>query len=260
MRVGLVRSYFSGTRKHFLYPEDRYEHWVILAAVEGEFEFSFGDGWEKAGRGDIVLCPPGDVLRRRADEPLGFWFCEFVWYGPDERPLETSAPLGRGRQPALHPGRILSTLQLIRDYGEDYGYDADPEYLNHLIADILHLCIWSSKRSRTAVFASDPLMEQAAETIRLKAGEPLTLGDLAESAGLSRSQFTRRFQAAFGVSPAAYLTRIRMRMGRTLLLETGLTLDEIAERCGYQNGFYFSRVFRKVHGMSPSAFRRAHRV
>ncbi|MCZ8523462.1 helix-turn-helix domain-containing protein [Paenibacillus mucilaginosus] len=51
-----------------------------------------------------------------------------------------------------------------------------------------------------------------------------------------------------------------MQRARTLLLETSLTLDEIADRCGYENGFYLSRIFSRKMRVPPSVYRKIHRV
>jgi len=56
-----------------------------------------------------------------------------------------------------------------------------------------------------------------------------------------------------------YLTSLRMRKARKYLLETDKTMEDIAESIGYQNGFYFSRIFKKKVGVTPSAFRKKHR-
>jgi AraC-like DNA-binding protein len=80
--------------------------------------------------------------------------------------------------------------------------------------------------------------------------------EVANVVGMSQSQFTRRFKSVIGMLPVVYLTRTRLQKARHLLLDTDHTLDY----SGYQNGFYFSRVFVKVMKMSPSEYRKAHRI
>nr|WP_286672596.1 helix-turn-helix transcriptional regulator [Cohnella hashimotonis] len=87
-----------------------------------------------------------------------------------------------------------------------------------------------------------------------------SLQDIAGQCGLRASQLSTRFQAAYGMSPIRFATSVRLAKAAKLLVETDLTLDDIAERCGYQNAFYFSRVFSKQMKISPSLFRRANQV
>ena len=72
--------------------------------------------------------------------------------------------------------------------------------------------------------------------------------------------FTRRFRAAHGVNPIAYLTAARLENAQRLLIETTLSLDEIAARCGWASGAYLSSVFNKQLLTTPGKFRGARRV
>ncbi|HEY0826808.1 MAG TPA: AraC family transcriptional regulator, partial [Bacilli bacterium] len=108
--------------------------------------------------------------------------------------------------------------------------------------------------------SDDPLTIQAAIIIQEQAYEFISLKRLADSLGLNPVQFTRRFQSAYHITPSQYLKNIRMHRARSLLTETDLTLDQIAGRCGYENGFYLSRVFSQTMKMSPSQYRRTHQV
>ncbi|MNG29018.1 HTH-type transcriptional activator Btr [compost metagenome] len=57
-----------------------------------------------------------------------------------------------------------------------------------------------------------------------------------------------------------FATKVRLTRARLLLVETQDSLESIAEQCGYQNAFYFSRVFSQHMGMSPSGYRKNYRV
>jgi AraC family transcriptional regulator len=87
-----------------------------------------------------------------------------------------------------------------------------------------------------------------------------SLQELAARLGIGASQLTRRFQAAYGLSPVRYAVKIRLSKAQLLLEETNDTLEAIAESCGFQNAFYFSRVFSQHMQISPSAYRRTFRV
>ena len=76
----------------------------------------------------------------------------------------------------------------------------------------------------------------------------------AEICGISYTYFHRLFQQKFGTTSAKYVTRLRMEMAVDLLLDGQYTMDEIARMTGYENGYYFSRVFKETYGCPPSRY------
>lgn len=88
--------------------------------------------------------------------------------------------------------------------------------------------------------------------------EKLTMSDLARQAAMSERTFLRRFREATGFAPIDYVIRARIRRAADLLadLNAGLSITEIAFRCGFQDSNYFSRQFRRYIGTNPRNYRR----
>lgn len=84
----------------------------------------------------------------------------------------------------------------------------------------------------------------------------LKLKELAAYAGLSESRTSHLLKEAFGCSFNSLLNRERIRLAKTLLSDNTLSIQEIAERVGFANEFYFNRVFRKLEGIPPGAYRK----
>lgn len=78
---------------------------------------------------------------------------------------------------------------------------------------------------------------------------------IADSLGLSDTYVSKLFKASENISIANYINEARMAHAKRLLLETDLTIKEIAERIGISNGQYFYVLFRKYFGASPAQFR-----
>jgi AraC-like DNA-binding protein len=66
--------------------------------------------------------------------------------------------------------------------------------------------------------------------------------------------FARRFAELVGETPVAYLTRRRMCLATKLLIETELSLGEVATRVGYETAAAFSKAFRRSYGDAPRRF------
>ena len=73
--------------------------------------------------------------------------------------------------------------------------------------------------------------------------------------GVSRSTLFRQFRRCLSTSPKEYLDQYRIRRAAYLLRHTSLTVNSVSTSVGYDNGLYFSKVFKKAMGTSPSKYR-----
>ena len=73
---------------------------------------------------------------------------------------------------------------------------------------------------------------------------------------MSVSWFIRNFKEYTGTTPTQYLLSLRISNAQSLLESTSCNVTEIAEIVGYNNPLYFSRLFKKQNGVSPSLFRK----
>jgi AraC family transcriptional regulator len=86
--------------------------------------------------------------------------------------------------------------------------------------------------------------------------EPLPLAELAAEAGLSVSQFTRRFRAATGLAPHRFLIRLRVDAACRLLRSGSLPIAEVAASCGFSHQEHLTRVLRAHLGTTPGVLRK----
>ena len=85
--------------------------------------------------------------------------------------------------------------------------------------------------------------------------EPIKVTQLAETANLSPSYFWSLFKQKTGYAPIDFLIRLRMHQACHLLNRTEMTVKQIAAILGYKDSFYFSRVFKSIHGVAPTIYR-----
>ncbi len=244
---------FAGERKHFTHPVETYQEWALLGAERGSFRFSLGEAEPEFCReGDFVLCPPGLPFHREAEEIMDFIFIRFQW-----NPL--SPQLWSGRRILRNAERYASTASALKDIFNGQDGPISTAWANHLLEDFLRQLAFE-RQSGGPNRAPDRLMLKAAAELRNGLAENCNLQELAKKLGVSPSQFSRRFHAAHGVSPAIYRTMLRVKHARKLLLETNWTTDRIANACGFDNAFYFSRIFKEHGGQAPTEFRRRNQV
>ncbi|WP_238178062.1 AraC family transcriptional regulator [Paenibacillus contaminans] len=99
------------------------------------------------------------------------------------------------------------------------------------------------------------LVSQAIRLIEEEYKEQLTLESIADMLDCSSRQLLRLFKSQADTTPIDYLIRVRMNKAMELLLDSDTGLKEIAESVGYADSYYFSRLFKKVVGISPIRFK-----
>jgi AraC-like DNA-binding protein len=106
----------------------------------------------------------------------------------------------------------------------------------------------------------DERIGRAIEAIHDDPGDEWNLDRLARLAAMSRSSFSARFSELVGETPIGYLTRWRMSIARTRLIEEDITAGRLAAELGYQSEAAFNRAFTRVNGRTPGSIRRDRRV
>lgn len=85
--------------------------------------------------------------------------------------------------------------------------------------------------------------------------QPIKISTLSALSGFSPSSFFEFFKCATGDTPLNWFIKIRMQWAGELLCKSDLQIKEIAGQVGYEDPFYFSRLFKSVHGMAPKNYR-----
>lgn len=165
----------------------------------------------------------------------------------------------RGRVLELTPLQITCLRQLAEHYAALSGRrEASPEIT--ILAALILEKFRSASMLHTVTPTEPPtiargLIQEVARYVHLHVSEAIHIPDVARAVGLSESHLRARFHAAAGLGLGAYIRRLRLHRARTMMLATELRLKEIAERCGYDSIYTFSRAFHREMGLSPSRYR-----
>lgn len=101
-----------------------------------------------------------------------------------------------------------------------------------------------------------PALLRALDYMEEHYAEVFSISDLAARAGVSQSHLNALFRHETGAGPEEYLTSLRMRHARSLLLNLYYSIAEVGELTGYPDANYFSRRFRLYHGVTPGVYRK----
>lgn len=101
------------------------------------------------------------------------------------------------------------------------------------------------------------IAKQAVAYIQNRYEEPITRADIAQAIGVSENYLTQVFHDEMGIALWEYLNRYRISRSKDLLVQSGMTVAQVAMRVGFDDPAYFSRLFRRHTGQSPRAFRKS---
>ena len=101
----------------------------------------------------------------------------------------------------------------------------------------------------------DSLAEDFEQYICNHLRQQLTLSDVASHFNYTKQYIIQIFKNTYGITPTKYINNKRLDLSLTYLTETNLKINEIAEKCGFTDANYFSRIFRARFNTSPLEYR-----
>ena len=228
---------------------------VYLTAGRGEFS-DRDRPRQRVQAGDVLLLFP-HVWHNYGPDPETGWTEFWVLYEGLLADRWLRQRWLDPEQPVLHPGVHAELLQLFDELFASAR--AQPPYANQIQAGLTMQLVATvlSRVQRTGTPANDPkakAVARAQEAIEERWNQPVDMAKLARSLGLSYRHFRRLFLQHTGVPPNQYLLNLRINRAKRLLEET-LTIEEVAERTGFADPFYFSRLFRQKTGITPAKWR-----
>lgn len=240
--------------------------YTFIVAEEGKGELRI-DGLRMLVDSDTVLfCNPGRMIEYCAAPGSGLLldliaFRIFTSSGQEERPAGRAAYEER-RSPWLPDGklypespyRIRMLVKELRALRSQEAGD-DPFRQEMLLYELLHLLVSGRHAdSETDIRPSRKGIELAIDYMHKHYREEISRDMLAHMTGFHPRFFSMLFKRETGHSFSDYLTRIRIDRAKEQLLLTGGSLNDIARNVGYADGFYLSRKFKQVVGVSPTGY------
>ena len=240
-------------------PKGRVDYQIIyVASGIAHFHFDSTDNDAIVPAGNIVLYRPRELQKYEyygIDKTEAYWI---HFTGSDVKNILKSYGFSEDRK-IYNVGTDLEYQRIFRQIilelqrcQENYE-----EMLTLLLKNLLIL--FSRKFSREQVSKNgflDKEMDDAVIYFNENYNHDINIEKYAESRGMSISWFIRSFRKHTGQTPMQYIVSLRINNAQVLLESTSYTISEIAEIVGYENQLYFSRLFHKQKGCSPSQYRK----
>lgn len=145
-------------------------------------------------------------------------------------------------------------LNIIRrQYGSELSSGVSEEFIHDRIRDF-----GDAQRVplRNRIGTGQPKLLEAVALMEANIEEPLTLSELAHYVGLSRRQLERLFRTHLDRSPTRYYLELRLKRAREFLLQTSMSILDVALACGFSSSPHFSKCYHDLYACPPSQERR----
>lgn len=233
-----------------------HESYCAVYILRGTGVYADPEGGEmRVSAGDMIHRLPG-LPHWTVPDADGQWLEFFVLMpkGVFES-LEGIGMFQDGRRvwrPGLDEGlleRLISIRRTLRVEGMERRLDATLQMLSFLVE------AWRRDRSSLQIPASGPPLDRACDILREDFASPCDIPSLAQRLNVGYELFRKRFKEGMGVSPYAYRARARIDKARELLVNSDLSLSQIASELGFADVYAFAKQFRKAAGIPPARFR-----
>jgi AraC-like DNA-binding protein len=230
-----------------------HEYYVIAYCKDGEAIYKIGGNEIRVKKGDLLFFPKGLVRSAISDpdDPWAFYSVSFDIHFDNGKSRELFDGFGHiARNPYLHKlPSLFDEINLVWT-GKQNGYTIK---CKSIIMDILYAIIKEQDRKGHGT-AHYNAIERTNQIILSNYKDHFSIDDLAKLSGLSPSHFRLLYKKITGMTAVQFQNHIRINKAKDLLLSGECNVTEAALSVGFQDIYYFSRLFKKLTGEPPSDY------
>lgn len=236
------------------------EHSAILIIIEGDIDLWVDETPYHVDHFSIFHIGMSDFLSIKCKCPSSYYL---LYYQADIIYTDTFVQhLYTEHRPfsksfSCVPTNPIAIELLMQDMYVEWRLGSFEKYLTVKIAFYeLIYCIFDELAEGKGKPHPIDLAAQAQIFLEKHIDETITMQKLANVLKVSTRHVLRVFKERFGVGPQQYLTQRRIELAQQYLIDTRLTVKDIANQLGYEDEYYFSRVFKKQLGIAPTVYRK----
>ena len=228
----------------------RHAH-ALVYFIEGNSDYIYGDKTFSAAPDTVLFLPKGEKYLINRYSTAQCIYIDFLTVKDEE-----FSPFAKKYQnTAQFRDVFLSLLSLYKQ--KRIGYEAEMMSLLYKLISMIQIA------ERTLYFpdAKYQKIADAVDYIRknYNSGQ-IKISHLASMSKMTTRYFGELFYVFFGMSPKEYIIQMQLETAKNLLISSSASVSEVAETCGFSDVYYFSKMFKKELGETPSMFRKMNKV
>ena len=249
-------GFFPHARNHFRERKEGAEEYIFLCCTAGQGTVEV-DGARYRLQENEAFCIPRMKAHRYWADSSDPWSIMWVHFKGEDcalYPLDECRICRFASRDTVRRMEFLFDL-LFRTLRSDYTL-GNFIYLSQVLSLILGET-YARKQDAAGTARLNKTVTRIIRYMYQNLNQPLSLEDLAEQAKMSKSSLSSAFQTCTGHAPMDFFIRLKMQEACKLLRADRRYIYEVAQNLGYQDPYYFSRIFKKVIGVSPRDYLRS---
>lgn len=245
-------AFYQECARDFYFRGEQHEAYELVYVDRGQLHNLVAGRDIVLHQGQLLLIGQNQWHTQYANEAVSFLTLSFLAQSPALASLS-----GQAISPTARAAELLIWILAEREQSL-YAYDCTESLTRLLLVELLRGAQEQAVPSGTQLPATrdteQRMLDQVLQIICANIAHKLTLQQLADSVHVSTAYLYRLFRAQLGMSPGAYITKLRIDESKLLLREGRLSMGELAQEMGFSSQQHFSRQFRSVTGMTPTEY------
>ncbi len=267
----IVTIHYYEFGEAFDFKGESHDFWEMVYVDKGEVEIKTDDETKVLGQGEVIFHKPNEFhsIKAHRSSP-NFFVISFVCnsaamsyftkkhtlLGKDLKPF-ISAIIKEAETAYVIPPNDPSLKELVKKEGASVGSEQlIKTYLEQLLIMLLRL----GEKKQPLIFPSKEslqshLLQRIKQLIEENLDKSLQVTEICKAVGYSKTYLSKLFHEQSGYTLAHYIVLKKISAAKEMIREGRLNFSEISERLDFDNPQYFSRVFKRVAGMTPTEFK-----
>ncbi len=252
-------GYYPQAKHHFRERTVPISQYVFIYCVEGQGWFKVNNEYSRIERNQCFILPAGHPHSYGADEKDP-WTIYWIHFKGELAPYYASRLLVPvDIKPTIY-SRINGRLNLFEEiyYTLESGYSKENllyacSAFHHFLGSICYLQQYRNAADDTI---SKDLVDAAIHYMKENIGKKLSIAEIANHTGYSVSHFSSIFNNRTGHSPVNYFNLLKIQHACHLIDHTDIKINQVCYKVGIEDCYYFSRLFSKIMGIPPTAYKK----
>lgn len=239
-------------RKHFSHGPTLRDEYIIHYIISGQGYLETAYGTFHYTEGDIFCIYPSELIKYYTDGTrTNICFVNFV--GTEaERIYEAIGVTRENPVISVNSPALVSTIQKCLTYGIETKNPSQLRLTSFLLEILSYM---ETDKNREKSDKKKNYINKGLAFMEYNLDSPISVDDIATAAGIEKSYFYKIFINEMEISPIQYLTNLRINKAKALI-KSGINFKAVASAVGISDIYYFSKLFTKTVGMTPSQYRK----